>query len=430
MYLTAKIHASKATCGVQYCTALKAMCYHAARMYNVGLYSVRQHFFNTEEYLSYYDNYHLCKENENYSILLSSTGQQILRLVDRDMKSFFSLLNLKKEGKYSEEVHLPHYKDKTELMSCFVQGQMVRIHDGKARIGLTKELREMYGLDFRYLEFTIPSNVNTSAIKEVRVVPYFDGTEFDIEFIHYKPEAELSTAQGILSIDPGVSNLLTCTAHSNGRPDAFIIDGRRIKNINCYYNKAMVRLKSIYSKDKKVQGTTARMRRLINGRKNRINACFDAIAKCITDYCLANGIGTVVVGYNKGMKQDVDMGAVNNQNFVFIPVYKLRQKLMSRCALCGIAYVSQEESYTSKASALDLDAIPNYGCDDIPTFSGRRVKRGLYKSADMQINADVNGSINICRKYLKCKSNADLSADDVRAFVNRPVLRIDALHQF
>lgn len=430
MYLTTKIHISQGSCGSEYCTALKMLCYHAARLYNVGLYSVRQHYFSTEKYLSYYENYHLCKTNENYSLLLTDTGQQILRIVDRDMKSFFAILRLKKDGKYSDNVKLPRYKDKTGLTSYAVQGRSVRIHEDKARIGLTKEFREMYGFTYRYMEFTLPKNVEAKSLKEVRIIPCFNGTEFDVEFIYNRKEAEASTADGVLSIDPGVSNLLTCTAFSNGKPDAFIIDGRRIKSINCYYNKAMARLKAIYAKDSKVQGTTARMRRLINGRKNRIDACFNSIAKYITDYCLANGIGTIVIGYNKGQQEGIDMGKTNNQNFAYIPFYKLRRKLMNRCALCGIKYESQEESYTSKASALSLDEIPDYGDKDIPEFSGYRQKRGLYKikGKSVTINADVNGSINIYRKYLKCKSNADLSVDDVRVFVNRPVMRISALH--
>ena len=430
MYLTTKIHISQGSCGSEYCTALKMLCYHAARMYNVGLYSVRQHYFDTDKYLSYYENYHLCKTNENYSLLLTDTGQQILRIVDRDMKSFFSLLTLKKSGKYSEEIRLPRYKDKDGLTSYAVQGRSVRVHGNKARIGLTKEFREKYGFAYRYIEFTIPKNVDAQSLKEVRIIPCFNGTEFDVEFVHSRKETEASMSNGVLSIDPGVSNLLTCTAFSNGKPDAFIIDGRRIKSINCYYNKAMARLKGIYAKDPKVQDTTARMRRLINGRKNRLDACFNSISKYITDYCLANGIGTVVIGYNKGQKQEIDMRKENNQNFAYIPFYKLRRKLMNRCALCGIKYESQEESYTSKASALSLDEIPNYGDKDIPEFSGYRKTRGTYKVKGMDgavINADVNGSINIYRKYLKCKSNADLSADDVRAFVNRPVMRVSAL---
>ena len=102
MYLTAKIHISQGSCGSEYCTALKMLCYHAARLYNVGLYSVRQHYFSTEKYLSYYENYHLCKTNENYHLVLTDAGQQILRIVDRDMKSFFALLRLKKDGRQCE----------------------------------------------------------------------------------------------------------------------------------------------------------------------------------------------------------------------------------------------------------------------------------------------------------------------------------------
>lgn len=128
MLLTTKVHIDNDFKDLE---VLKMMCYHSARMYNVGLYSVRQHFFNTGEYLSYYDNYHLCKTNENYSLLLTDTGQQILRIVDRDMHSFFGLLKLKKLGKYSNPIHLPKYKDKEGLMTCSVQGRSVRIRKGK-----------------------------------------------------------------------------------------------------------------------------------------------------------------------------------------------------------------------------------------------------------------------------------------------------------
>ena len=62
MLLTTKVHIDNSHKDFK---VLGRMCYHCARMYNVGLYSVRQHYFNTGEFLSYYDNYHLCKTNEN-----------------------------------------------------------------------------------------------------------------------------------------------------------------------------------------------------------------------------------------------------------------------------------------------------------------------------------------------------------------------------
>ena len=127
------------------------------------------------------------------------------------------------------------------------------------------------------------------------------------------------------------------------------------------------------------------------------------------------------------------MGKKSNQNFVCIPFHRLRSKLMYKCELCGITYAPQEESYTSQASCLDMDFIPTYGEEDAKdvTFSGKRTKRGLYKSGDGSLlNADINGSVNILRKYLdnKRKGNA-LSADSVRALVNVPVERITTFHE-
>ena len=67
----------------------------------------------------------------------------------------------------------------------------------------------------------------------------------------------------------------------------------------------------------------------------------------------------------------------------------------------NICVIEREESYTSKASFLDMDDIPTYkeGDETKYTFSGKRIKRGLYRSKNGTIlNADVNGSLNIIRK--------------------------------
>ena len=95
------------------------------------------------------------------------------------------------------------------------------------------------------------------------------------------------------------------------------------------------------------------------------------------------------------------MGKTNNQNFVVIPFGKIREKLRYLCEIYGIRYVEQEESYTSKASFFDNDEIPMYNADNPQKyeFSGKRIKRGLYRSGSgIEINADVNGAANILRK--------------------------------
>lgn len=411
------------------------LCYHAARMYNVGLYSVRQHFFNTTKYLSYYENYHLCKENENYKLLLTDTGQQILRLVDRDMKSFFHLLKLKQQGKYSEKVRLPRYKDKQGLMTFAVQGRSVRMKNNRIRIGLTKEMRDLYNLNQRYVEFTIPKHLlDVKTFNEVRIVPMYGGKQYSLEYVYdteQLPKARQAEGNGYLSIDLGVDNLMSCAVFSNGQSRQFIIDGRRIKSVNAYYNKTISKLKAQYSTNKGVEhpNLTKRMLRLYNGRYNRMNQYFDNAVKYIIDICLEYGISTVVVGYNKGQKNGIDIGAVNDQNFVCIPYHKLRQKLCNKCLLHGIRYESQEESYTSKSSCLDCDELPVYG-DDVSTvkFSGKRVHRGLYMSSDGSLlNADINGSVNILRKYFKERNENWLYQDSVRALVNVPCKRVNPL---
>lgn len=113
----------------------------------------------------------------------------------------------------------------------------------------------------------------------------------------------------------------------------------------------------------------------------------------------------MIVGYNKDFKRCVNIGKINNQNFVQIPLDDLRQQLEFLCWTYGITYIEQEESYTSKSSFIDDDILPKYKPEQhyFGQFSGKRICRGLYKSKDgIIINADVNGAANIGRK---CKQN-------------------------
>ena len=435
MYKTAKITLTKDNSQVDI-SILKHMCYHAARLYNCGLYNVRQHFFNTNKYLSYNSNYHLSKSNEHFQILLSDASQHILRLVDRDMLSFFKLLTLKKSGKYSENIRLPHYKKQNDLMICPIQGRSCRIQkDGKVAIGLTKEFRDLYNISERRFLLTIPKNIrHIEQFQEMRVIPQFNGKQFTIEFIYKDTkQPKQASGNGFMSIDLGVTNLATCTVFSNDNAHQFIIDGRWIKNVNYYYNKQTSKLKSEYSKHKSIDsGMTNRMMRLINGRNNRINDYFNKTCKYIVETCLNMGVSTLVIGYNKGQKQDINIGKVNNQNMVCIPHHKFRQKLMMLCEIHGVSYISQEESYTSKASSIDCDDIPIYteGEKTNYVFSGTRTHRGLYTSCEgLVLNADINGSINILRKYFKERNWNWIYQDQVRAFVNMPCQRVNPLTQ-
>ncbi|GGA57301.1 hypothetical protein CYANOKiyG1_78360 [Okeania sp. KiyG1] len=152
-------------------------------------------------------------------------------------------------------------------------------------------------------------------------------------------------------------------------------------------------------KDKQgIKGLTKRQISITVNRNNKVRDYLNKAARYLINWCIENRISTLVLGVNPGMKQNINLGKKTNQNFVQIPHHNFRFKLKAMCDRYGLTYTEQEESYTSKASFLDGDLIPVYNADN-PTeysFSGKRIKRGLYKTRKGKlINADANGAANI-----------------------------------
>ena len=214
---------------------------------------------------------------------------------------------------------------------------------------------------------------------------------FIVEIGYNKVEGEIKTDNGrYVSIDLGVNNLATITSNVF-KP--FIINGKPVKSINHFYNKEIAKKKSklptrIYS-SKYIQN-------LYRKRNNKITDYFHKVSTYIVNQLVSNQVNTLVIGYNSGWKQDIDMGKKNNQNFAYIPFCKLINMLEYKCALKGITVLTNEENYTSKCSFLDDEPICKH-----EKYLGKRVKHGMFKSSDGTIiNADVNGSLNILKKYL------------------------------
>ncbi|MDY6357866.1 MAG: transposase [Catonella sp.] len=199
--------------------------------------------------------------------------------------------------------------------------------------------------------------------------------KYKIQYVYVQEEEPqtLDNAKA-LGIDLGVDNLVTCVP-SDGTP--FIIDGRKLKSYNRYWNKKKAYYQSI-ADHQKINGVTKRIALLNFKRNNKVKDCIRKSARCIVNYCISNDIGTIVVGYNEDFKRNANLGQRNNQNFVQLPLGDLRQSLQYLCERYNIQYT--EQPYTG-------------------TFSGKRVYRGLYKSSDgTLLNADVNGAANILRK--------------------------------
>ena len=392
MYLTVKQqikHLSK-----EDYKSIKELCHIAKNLTNEAIYNVRQYYFTEDKFLKYEKNYTLLKNSPNYKELNSNMAQQILKEVDGSFKSFFGLIKLAKQGKYSfKDCKLPHYLPKDGYTTLVIG--FVRLNGNKLILPFSNNFKKTH----KVVEITIPLVLLDKKVKEIRILPKTNARYFEIQYI-YETECiqrNLNT-QNALALDLGVNNLVTAVS-STGK--SFIVDGRRLKSINQWFNKENARLQSIKDKQHFGKKPTNRQKAIARDCNNKVNDYMNKAARMIIDYCINNDIGTLIAGYNVTFQRNSHIGKQNNQNFVNIPYGRLRDKLAYMCELNGITYVEQEESYTSKASFWDKDNIPVYNNDNPKEdeFSGNRVHRGLYKTANGKtFNADINGALNIMRK--------------------------------
>lgn len=374
---------------------------------------MRQYYFTEGEFLKYEKNYTLLKNSPNYKALNSNMAQQILKEVDGSFKSFFGLLKLAKQGKYAfRDCKLPHYLPKDGYATLVIG--FVRLNGNKLMIPFSNSFKKTH----KAVEITIPPVLLDKKVKEIRIIPKADARFFEIQYTY---EAECIqrnlNKNNALALDLGINNLVTAVSNSG---KTFIIDGRKLKSINQWFNKENARLQSIKDKQYFGRKPTNRQKAIVRDHNNKVNDYMSKVTRKVIDYCIANDIGTLVVGYNETFQRSSNIGKQNNQNFVNISYGKLRNKLEYLCELNDIVFVKQEESYTSKASFWDKDDIPVYNADNPKDyqFSGSRIHRGLYETASGKtVNADVNGALNIMKK----SSVVDMNILYGRGEVDTPV---------
>ena len=357
---------------------LKDLCRLSKNLYNATLYAIRQHYFETNKYLSYANIDRIFKETNNvdYRSLPIQTSQQIMRAVDSNFKSFFRLLKKKLNGTYNKKVNITSYLDKEGYYTLTYTAQQLgkKLQSGIIKLPLS-------GIEFR---------TNKTNIKQVRFVP--KSNYIVMEVIYDVKEADLKSDNGnYCGIDLGLNNLATVSSNVS---QSYIINGKPVKSINQYYNKKKAQLQSQLGNKR----TSKRIQRLTLKRNCKIKDYFHKSTSYIVNQLVSDSINTVIIGHNKDWKQDINIGRQNNQSFVSIPHSMFISMLKYKCQLKGINVVCVEESYTSKASFLDNDHIPTLKDKEV-VFSGSRVSRGLYRGSKGQLlNADVNGSFNIIRK--------------------------------
>ncbi len=262
---------------------------------------------------------------------------------------------------------------------------------GLIRLPLGNEFKKWFQIDAVHL--LLPTNLRFHQIRELRILPR--NRCLYVEFVYEQPVVEVSVDKTkVLGIDPGLNNWLTCVSNVG---TSFIIDGKHVKSLNRWYNKQVSVLK-----EKKPQGFWSLKPAAITETRNRqMRDAVNKAARLVINHCLEHQIGTIVFGWNQQNKDSINIGK-NNQSFVQVPTARLKERINQLCKQYGIQFIETEESYTSQASFLDNDLLPTYGerpKEQEYKPSGKRVKRGLYRTANnWYINADCNGAANIIRK--------------------------------
>jgi len=387
---------------------LRTLTHLSKDLYNLTLYTIKQHYELNGAFLPYAKAYHLVKDSEPYKLLPSQVAQQTMKIVERNFRSFFHVLKERKKGNYNRPVKPPKYLPKNGHFILIFPYQSFRVKEDRIILTLGKNFAEKYGV--KHLEIPLPKNVKGHRIKEIRILPRYNALWFEVEYVYeVLPEERDLDRSKYLAIDLGLDNFATCVSTTG---TAFIIEGRGLKSFNRWWNKEKAKLQSQYDKQGIKFGR--KMAWLLKKRKNVVNDFMNKAVSYIVNYCLENGIGNVVIGELKGVKQNTDLGRRNNQNFHYIPYGLFKQKLKAKCERYGINYIEVDEAYTSKVDALALEPI-----EKREKYLGKRVKRGLFQSsAGVLINADVNGALNILRKVAGDSPIGEIAGS---GRVNRPV---------
>ena len=348
-----------------------------------------------------------------FSGLPRQTAQQMVKQSVTDFKNWLvSLREYKKHPeKYLGKPKMPRYK-KSDLTTVIITNQDAVLY--RDDIGMSLKLP----LQKQHLYF---SNLSSDPVlKEVKIKPYYG--RFLLCLTLEEPDVAFDpSGSHVCAIDLGTDNFaaIVCDDHSSA-----IYKGGAVLSKIQWFHKQRAKYVSIITKGhEKKHAVSRRLRDLSFHYANFVKDQCHKISRSIIDFCMEHQCGTLILGVNLLWKQGSNMNKINNQNFVSMPITLLRTMITYKALNAGIRIIEQEESYTSKADLIANDRIPTYGVDDKDaSFSGKRIKRGLYRCSNgMILNADCHAAANIMRKAIPdiWKDTRDytfLSAPDVYGF--------------
>lgn len=387
--------------------------WHSVRVYNMCSYEIKEGLvkinpkgnINVESSKIYKRYREECWHSKH---IHSHTMLEIIIGMVGEYKSYLALKEKYEKG--SKDVkgkpRMPRYKAEKNIQVAFTK-YAIRIENNTIKLSLSKEMQEKFKV--KSLNFLIPKKlkklIDFSRIKMIKIRNISKKSKEEYEMlIIYEKEEKMSTGTNTVAIDLGLNNMATCTNAENN--ESLIIAGETVKSKIRYYNNEISRLQQIQMKMKKGKNfkNTKQIKKLYEKKKNYIETYMHKASRMIVDYALENNSKTIVIGDIKDIKQNMDY----NKSFVQIPLQNLVQKIEYKAKLEGIQVEKIKESYTSGVSSLDKEEIVKENYDKT-----RRITRGLFRSnKGILINADVNGSLNILRKYIKKSSpNLEIAMD-------------------
>ena len=376
-----------------YFDMLMDFCHKSKNLYNHANYIIRQEFISNGKWIKYNELDKILKADTEYNDYIemptAQSAQQILRLIDKNWKSFFKSIKdwSEHKEKYLGRPKLPKYLKKNGKYLLILTNQNCKVNDGYIHF---PKVFKGFMLKPEFLK-----REDYESFQQVRIIPHKNN--LTIELIYkIKPCKKKVDNNRYIGIDIGVNNL-AAVANNIGET-AFIINGRPLKSINQFYNKQTSHYREI-CKRMNDKDYSERMDRLTEKRNAKVDDYLHKASRKIINYCIDNQINTIVIGKNKEWKQGISIGKKNNQNFVQIPFARFIEMIQYKAEEHGIAVILTEESYTSGTRFIDNEqpTKENYN-------KSRRIKRGLFKSnKGILINADLNGAYQILRKVFPIK---------------------------
>ena len=379
---------------------IKELMWHSSKVYNMLNYDVKEgkEKIKTNGILNVegsriYKKYR--KENWHSEYLHSHMLQQIILNYIGDYKSYIAIKGMyeKEDKEIKGKPRMPRYKKEEKVQITFTK-YAIRKEGRTIRLSISKKIQEKFQV--KSLNFLIPKKleklVNLESIKMIKIGKEKNG-KYKLDIIYEKEEKKQAEGSNIMAIDLGMNNLATCTNMKNNK--SLIIAGESLKAKIGYINKEIARLEGIQMKmvGNKKYRNTKRINKLYEQRRNYSKTYMHKASRLIIEYALQNECDTIVIGDIKDIKQNMQ----GNKRFVQMPIQNLVEKIEYKAKLEGIEVVKITEEYTSGVSSIDKEEIKKENYD-----KSRRIKRGLFKTEEGKIiNADVNGSINILRKYIK-----------------------------